>query len=293
MSEIQKKVLEGGDILKIKDNRTFHALFNNQDKKATLWFMSQILQKRMDEIKEIIKIENNELKPLNHYDKGKTVDFIVSVGDDVVIVEMNNNNSGRDYTRNLFYTFHALLNKVEVGNKYTKKHGILINLNWFTNDNEKLKIIPGVTEIKYPYPIIGKEHEDSIITIKNVNLSFYDKMMYNGVKMKDFLWKLFTINKLEEIQDVGKNIKELSHYCQEIERLSMSKEYCMTIWNETLEDKLSGITFYEDGKKFGEKNKEREMIINFFNNGVSLDVIAKSVNLSLSEVQNIINSNKK
>ena len=289
MSEIQKKVLEGGDILKIKDNRTFHALFNNQDKKATLWFMSQILQKRMDEIKEIIKIENNELKPLNHYDKGKTVDFIVSVGDDVVIVEMNNNNSGRDYTRNLFYTFHALLNKVEVGNKYTKKHGILINLNWFTNDNEKLKNMPGVTEIKYPYPIIGKEHEDSIIIVKNVNLSFYDKMMYNGVKMKDFLWKLFTINKLEEIQDVGKNIKELSHYCKEIERLSMSKEYCMTIWNETLEDKLSGITFYEDGKK----DKEREMIINFFNNGVSLDVIAKSVNLSLSEVQNIINSNKK
>ncbi len=35
-------------------------------------------------------------RPLNHYDKGKTVNFIVSVGDDVVIVEMNNNNSGRD-----------------------------------------------------------------------------------------------------------------------------------------------------------------------------------------------------
>lgn len=56
--------------------------------------------------------------------------------------------------------------------------------------------MPGVTEIKYPYPIIGKEHENSIITVKNVNLSFFDKMMYNGVKMKDFLWKLFTINKL-------------------------------------------------------------------------------------------------
>lgn len=63
----------------------------------------------------------------------------------------------------------------------------------------------------------------------------------------------------------------------------------MTIWNETLEDKLSGITFYEDWKK----DKERKMIINFFNNGVSLDVITKSVNLSLPEVQNIINSNKK
>lgn len=130
-------------------------------------------------------------------------------------------------------------------------------VSWFTDNMTSLKNMPGVTEIKYPYPILGKENDDSIITVKNVNLSFYDNVMYNGVDMKDFVWKLFTIDKLEEIQNVEKHIKDLSHYCSEIERLSMDKEFCMTVWNERLEENLQGISYYEDGKKDGEKNAKK------------------------------------
>ncbi len=70
----------------------------------------------------------------------------------------------------------------------------------------------------------------------------------------------------------------------------------MTIWNERLEENLQGITFYEDGKKdgkiIGEKNKEREMIINMNNKKIDINTIAECANLSLSEVQNIIDSTK-
>ena len=295
MTEIWQKVLEGGTIIKVKDNRTFHILFNTQNKDFILWFMSQILNKKKSEINKIIKIESPELKPLNRYDKGKTLDFIVSVGNDIIVVEMNNNNSGRDYTRNLYYTFHALLNKVEVGGKYTKRHAILINLNWFTDDKSSLIKMPRVSEVKYPYPILGKENDDFIITVKNINQSFYDKIEYNGVEMKDFLWKLFTIDKLEDIKDVGKNIKDLSFYCKELERLSKSKEYCMTVWNERLEEKFEGMTFYEDGKaegqKIGQKNKEREIVMNMNNKKIDIDTIAEYMNLTPLEVQKIIDSN--
>ena len=33
-----RKVLEGGDILKVKEDRTFKILFNKLDKKALTWF---------------------------------------------------------------------------------------------------------------------------------------------------------------------------------------------------------------------------------------------------------------
>ena len=76
--------------------------------------------------------------------------------------------------------------------------------------------MPGITEVKYPYPVLGKEAQDNIIIVKNVNFSFYDNIMYNGVDMKDFVWKLFTIDKLEDIQDVKEHINESSHYCNEL-----------------------------------------------------------------------------
>ena len=307
--EVKQNLFEGGDILKVKDNRTFHALINSQDKEATLWFMSQILERPMNEIKKIIKIENSELRPLNHYDKGRIVDFIVSVGDDVVIVEMNNN-AGRDYTRNLYYTFHALLNKVEIGEKYNVRHGILVNLNWF--ENKELQNMPGITEVNYPYPIIGMEEKDSIIKVKNINLCFYDKKRYNGVVMKGFVWKLFTINKVSDIQDVSKNVKELSHYCKEIERLSKDKEYCMNVWSERLEKNLSNLSAYNDGKEdgkeegiaigkqegivigkqegivIGETNQKKDTVIMMYKKRIPIDTIAECVNLSKEEVEKII-----
>ncbi len=306
--EIKKELFEGGDLLKVKDNRTFHALINAQDKSATLWFMSKILERPIEEITSIIKIENNELKPLNRFDKGKTVDFMVSVGDDLVIVEMNNN-AGRDYTRNLYYTFHALLNKVEIGKKYSIRHGILVNLNWF-NDNEKeLQKMPGIVNIKYPYPKIGMEDKDNIIIVKNINLSFYDKKSYNGIVMKDFVWKLFTINKKDDIDDVGKNIKELDNYCKELERLSKDKEYCMNVWSERLEENLSNLSAYNNGKDEGEKIgreegiaigkeegialQQRETVMKMYKKEIAINIIADCVNLSVDEVEKIINSFEK
>ena len=252
MQEIEtcvKEVLEGGEVLKIKDDRTFKILWNTNNKEATTWLMSQILNRPMQDIKKVINLTNNELKPLNLYDKQKTVDFIVDLDDEIVVVELNNNNTGRDYTRNLFYTFHALLNKVERGDKYNHVHGYLINLNWFDNKYKKLQKMEGETIIEYPYPLIGEEKEKSIITVKNINLSFYDNLAYNGIKMKDFLWKLFTIDKLEDLHDVESNIDELKDYCKELERLSKDKEYCVMVWSEKLEKNLSNLAEYNDGRK--------------------------------------------
>ena len=295
INERIKEVLEGGDLLKVKDDRTFHLLFNSVDNDALTWFMAKILDKNINDIKKVIKLENSALKPLNKYDKGKSVDFIVDVGDDVIIVEMNNNSTGRDYTRNLYYAFHALLTRVEIGNDYQKRHAILINLNWFKEKDDKYK---PVDIIEYPYPILGKEKEESIITVKNINLSYYDKMLYTGVEMKGFQWKLFTINKISELEDVRKNVKELDNYCNELKRISESREYCMHVWSDRIEKNLSGLADFNDGKKLGiQEGKElgiweikKSIIANMCKNNMTLDEISKSTGISIEEVNKIIDS---
>ena len=295
-----KEVLEGGDILKVREDRTFKILFNNLDKKALAWFMAKILEKPIDKIKNVIKEKDSELRPLNEYDKGKRLDFIVEVENELVIVELNNNSKGYDYTRNLYYTFHALLNQITVGDEYHHVHAILVNLNWFKNDSEINKIKP-IDVIEYPYPVIGKEYKESIITVKNINLSYFDKMRYNGVGMKDFLWKLFTINNSKDIDDVKKNIYELKNYCSELKRISESREFCMFVWDERMDLAFSEDYHrgkgegYDEGKKVGlaegKLENQREMIISLNKNGVSLDIISKSTGLSKEEIQKIIKSN--
>ena len=49
---------------------------------------------------------------------------------------------------------------------------------------------------------------------------------------------------------------------------------------------------FEQGVEQGIEQKQTEMIINFYNNGASLELISKSSGLSIEEVNNIIENNK-
>ncbi len=48
----------------------------------------------------------------------------------------------------------------------------------------------------------------------------------------------------------------------------------------------------EEAVEEGENRARTEMIINFYNNGASLDLISKSSGLSIEEIKNIIKSNQ-
>lgn len=48
----------------------------------------------------------------------------------------------------------------------------------------------------------------------------------------------------------------------------------------------------EEGLEEGRLEKEKEMIINLYNNGAALDLISKSSNLSIEEIKKIIEEEK-
>ena len=84
------------------------------------------------------------------------------------------------------------------------------------------------------------------------------------------------------------------------------------VWDERIERNLRAQQEYFDGKQEGLKEgkekgiiegkkegiiegilkNKKDMVINFNNNGVSIDIISKSTGLSIDEVNDIIKSNK-
>ena len=72
------------------------------------------------------------------------------------------------------------------------------------------------------------------------------------------------------------------------------------VWDERIERNLRAQQEYFDGKQDGLKEgiiegilkNKKDMVINFNNNGVSIDIISKSTGLSIDEVNDIIKSNK-
>ena len=69
------------------------------------------------------------------------------------------------------------------------------------------------------------------------------------------------------------------------------------IWDERIDEKLRNHDAYETGKDEGFMNgieqKQTEMIINFYQNGASLELISKSSGLSIKEIEKIIENNNK
>ena len=84
----------------------------------------------------------------------------------------------------------------------------------------------------------------------------------------------------------------LNNYSKKIKRLSHDKGYCQMIWDERIDEALRNHDAYENGKDEGIEQIKHEMIINFYNNGISIDLISKSSGLSIDEVKEIINSSK-
>ena len=65
--------------------------------------------------------------------------------------------------------------------------------------------------------------------------------------------------------------------------------------DEIIEENVAKQTAYLLGEQSGlEKGleKQKEIIINMFNNNLSLEMIANCTNLTVSEVEEIINNNK-
>ena len=291
--------LKENELLEIRGDRIFHDLFNEQEMDTIEWLVMKILDCKYEDIHGKVSVGNIRSVNMTKDDKEKYLDLVVNYKNQIIDIELNNNANG-EYLRNACYIGNRVINSYLVGSEYDKlTQGILVNLNWFT-ENENKNYSETVVEEIWEYPSLKKDKPEYLIKFINVNLGIYKNMCYTSLKEKEIVWKLFTINNREELDSIVKKEKMLNNYYKKLQRLSKDKEYCRMIWDERLEENLRNQDAYrggrsegyELGKNAGIEQKQNEMVINFYKNGVSLELISKSSGLSIDEIKKIINNNK-
>ena len=297
---INEIVLKEDEILEIRGNRIFKDLFNEYEMDTIEWLVMKILNCKYEDIHGKVKVGGTDSPNLSKDDKGKLLDLIVYYDNKIIDIELNNN-SGLEYTRNANYITNRVITDNLIGEDYSKKtQGILVNLNWFKLKSD-IENIDKVVEITWDYPSLKKDKPNYFVKFINVNLFKIQQICYTDIKEEELVWKLFTLNKKEDLKKIVNQEKMLNNYQKKLERLSKSKEYCRMIWDERIDEKLRNHDAYETGKDEGFMNgveqgieqKQNEMIINFYQNGASLELISKSSGLSIKEIEKIIDINNK
>ena len=284
-------LLKENEVFQVRSDRLFHDLFNGHEMNTIEWTVMQILNKSYEEIHGRVTVGDSRLTNMSRNDKQKFVDLIVDFDDKRIIIELNNNYDG-SFLRNTLYAMNIINNSyIDSGGYYEDKiQGILINLNWYKS---KKRANYGRKEMIYEYPSDSKE-SDYLLKIININLDFYARKCYTEFVGVDKLSKLLTFEKKDELKEFTEKEKMLNEYYDKMERLTKDKEYCKMVWDSRIDEKLRNIDAYnggkEDGIEQGIKQTQEQMILEFYKNNVSIDIIAKSSGLTVSEVEDIINS---
>lgn len=283
-------MVENIELLQVKSDRLFKDLFNEYEMDTLEWTVMQILNCSHDEIKGKVSVDNVRLNNISTSERVKVVDLKVKYKNQTILIELNNNFDGF-YIRNLLYAFNDIINHYSVnGTSYYQDKSIfkviLVNLNWHRNKNID---VPEKRIITLPFP--DERIDDALLKIININLDKYDKIMYNEINKSDKLWKLLTIKDKRELDFLINNENLLNGYGKKLTSLSLDKIYKEKImWNDTIERNLRRAEDYHSGFYDGEEKVKKEMVINFYNNDVSIDVISKSTGLTVEEIEYIINN---
>ena len=141
--------------------------------------------------------------------------------------------------------------------------------------------------------------DNPFIVRYHINLALIRKMKYTSIKKeRDTLKKILYMfvcqdDNLENLYEGDKLMEDVIKVAREISGqekipLYLSEDEIRKLDREEAveEGYTSG---YESGKNDGIEQKQNEMVINFYKNGVSLELISKSSGLSIDEVNKIIN----
>ena len=300
--------LNPGELLPIKSDMLYHDLFNDHDMDSIKWIISQILKCNPKSIEDKIIVKNTRLTRISPKETGKYADLVIQYDKYIFVLELNNNYNG-NYLRNYLYANNILLNSyikkdkskekskkvIEYYNSYIEV--ILVNLNWYRKRNDNYVVKENDT--------IVNDDGKVILKIVNVNLDKYVDKDYNEVMKYEKFYKLLTITKEEELEEIVKHEPLLTTYFERLKIFSREEEKYMYALNPALEQRLFDMSVYQDGLEDGIEQgiqtgiqtgiqqgilqNQKEMVLNMYNDKVSISTISRYANISVDEVKDIVN----
>ncbi len=264
-------------------------------------------------LESILKVEIEEIEYLNlekNQDniniKRKHFDLHLKTNIGSIQVEVNGGIKPYTRNRNTAYICDTYSHEVLVGEEYLEDRLIIqINFTYGLGKDEKsLRIYKLMDEEMHEYV--------SNLLIYEFNMDYYEKVWYSKDerKIEEYKYIIMQNLKLEDLEKLSKKDKVVDKFMSELERVNENpkfREYMSAeednrkientmkrFWKE--EARQEGL---EEGRKEGRKEgikKGREegreearldAATNLIKNGVSLEVISKSLGISIEELKKI------
>ena len=313
----KKNKLKEGEIIPLHYDKAFKIMYANQEHIEVLTMLLSKLLKV-----DYKRLEGNvTLLPLTETSKTITEkrcerDVLVSVKTDRdynIILEVNVRKGFFQSVleRNLYYTYQTAGHILKESMDYTNlPYTILVNFNTFFVNKDKKEVIEDFRyRDKYGYVLTEKNIN------YNINIEECYKLWYNNNYQGKFepyeedLVLLSAAMMVDNSEDFGKIIKmvrmkpEIMELMEGLIREMNHDEKLVTEYKtwKNEEERINASCIAEahnvgveeglkQGIKQGIKQIQEEMVLNMFNNNLSLDLISKYANLSIDEVKAIINN---
>ena len=278
-----------------RNDKAFKEIFMNEKNEEILRaLLESILHTKIEKI-EYLNLEKNvdgmEVKK-------KHFDLHVKTKTKNIQIEVNNHPGKYVHPRNMAYLCHTYGHEVLVGEGYNEDT-IFIQINF----TYSLSIEEKPCRIYQVQDDTGKKYVNNLF-IYDFNMEYYKKMWYSMseeekdnnkyIAMMDF--------NLEELKVLSLKDRVVNKYMEEIERVNNLSPVYQLITPEEDEEKIRNSLRreyreegLEEGRKEGleigrEEGREegiKEAAIQFLNNGVSEEVVAKSLNMTIEEVKEL------
>jgi len=244
---------------------------------------------------------DKELIKCNIKEKGKTLDLVVSIGDNLIInIEINRSKYEIIKTRNDFYLERLDTMQVEVSGKYRDiedKTLYQINLNAHKDEDETKK------RVIVEYDILNNRKYDdrkrkiiiNLVNYKNMYYTKREEMTYEEIFMAGLMSENYTelYNIMSEILDSDKLNRFMESVISMSGDLEMLYEWEDRMLNEMVKEKERRLNIKEGLKEGREKGREetiRDTVKAMLKNNANYEFISKVTGKSIDEIKKIENS---
>ena len=315
---IKEKVfkLKKGEKIPLMFDGCMKIMFGNNDRLEPLTLLlSRILEVPYEDLDGRIEVISSKVSHKHLVEKKTDRDIVVKLISDKnqrIVIEVNV--KPRKYNtvinRNLYYLNEVFTSGLEEGESYNNiENTFLINFNTFYTDNIHKKIFDYYYLMNEEGNILTEKQKILNINIARCYQEWYTKTEreFKNSYEKDlyYLCAAMVTEKEEEFRECLSKVNTSLSLKELIEKVMIDmedKDDLKLDYYNFLEDTKrinDGIIEEEkemareiglrEGREEGRAENRKEMIINFNNNNVPIDVIAKSANLTIDEVKKIIN----
>ena len=217
-------------------------------------------------------------------ERGKIADIIIKLDeeDETCIVEMNKYDTGDIIEKNLSYAFSVFNESTKKGIRKWPKV-ILINIDNFNRFNADEPIIElEMRDTKNKYNI-------DIVKVYHIVLENFDNLNYNIDKEITKFVEFIKTSKFSDLEKISKGDNDYMAGYRKVEDLSTDPEFIGYYDYEQAHQDDPEMAEYTGLKKGIEQNR-KEMVVNMKEKGLSIEMIADVSNLSIEEVEKILNN---